>query len=154
MRKKIIVVGSGIGGAGAAALLQARGHDVILLEKNLFAGGKCWGFEKDGYIVDSGVHMFSMGPLGPHGEIDRLVGGDLSWARGNPGSTFHIRDSFDLLQYQSQRDPRTPVQMVKGLAGEHAYRRRSSPVTRDASGPRVKKAANELRGATGRGGLP
>ncbi|MHB8896662.1 MAG: phytoene desaturase family protein, partial [Candidatus Geothermincolia bacterium] len=49
---------------------------------------------------------------------------------------------------------RTPVQMVKGLAGEHAYRRRSSPVTRDASGPRVKKAANELRGVTGRGGLP
>lgn len=152
-RKRIIVIGSGIGGAGAAALLQAKGHKVVLLEKNPFAGGKCWGFERDGYIVDSGVHMFSMGPLGPHGEIDRRVGGDLAWARGNPGSTFHMRGSFDLLQYQSHKDPRTPMQMARGLMAEYRLNKGSRAIRRDASGARLKKAAGELHSATGRGGL-
>lgn len=151
--KTVVVIGSGIGGAGVASLLQARGHQVVLLEKNAFAGGKCWGFEKDGYIVDSGVHMFSMGPLGPHGEIDRQVGGDMTWARGNPGSTFHLRGSFDLLQYQSQRDPRTPLQMAKAALGERAWRRAQGIGGRDASGARMRKATDELYRATGRGGL-
>jgi phytoene dehydrogenase-like protein len=148
---KVIVIGSGIGGSGVAALLQSRGCEVLLLERNPFAGGKCWGFEKDGFVVDSGVHMFSMGPMGPHGEIDRLVGGDMQWVKGNPGSVFHLRDSFDLLQYQSQRDPRTPVQMLKAAAGERAYRRGAAQ--RDASGARVKRAANELHSASARGGV-
>ena len=150
--KRVIVIGSGIGGAGAAALLQARGHQVVLLEKNTFAGGKCWSFEKDGYLVDSGVHMFSMGPMGPHGEIDRIVGGDLSWARGDPGSTFHLRGTYDLQYYQSQKDLRTPLQMAKVAVCELSYRRKSER-HRDASGARVKKAANELHRAQTRGGI-
>jgi phytoene dehydrogenase-like protein len=148
---KVIVIGSGVGGSGVAALLQARGCEVVLLERNEFAGGKCWGFEKDGFVVDSGVHMFSMGPVGPHGEIDRIVGGDMQWVKGNPGSVFHMRDSFDVLYYQSQADPRTPLQMVKAAANESAYRRRSTH--RDSSGARVGKASNELHGAAARGGL-
>lgn len=151
--KKIAVIGSGIGGAGAAALLQARGHDVVLLERNAFTGGKCWGFDRDGFVIDSGVHMFSMGPLGPHGEIDRAVGGDMSWARGNPGSVFHLRDSYDLRQYQSQADPRTPLEMMKAALSEHSYSRRTRCTARDASGARLKKASNELHAATRRGGL-
>src|SRR5450759_1437867 len=55
--KKVVVIGSGPGGAGAAAVLAARGHEVDLLERNPFPGGKCASFEKDGYIVDTGVHM-------------------------------------------------------------------------------------------------
>jgi len=150
--KRVIVIGSGIGGAGAAALLQARGHQVVLLEKNTFAGGKCWSFEKDGYLVDSGVHMFSMGPMGPHGEIDRIVGGDLGWARGDPGSTFHLRNSYDLMYYQSQKDPRTPLQMAKVAAGEFSHRR-GKTLERNTSGARLKKAAGELHGAHARGGI-
>ncbi len=151
--KKIVVIGSGIGGAGAASLLQSRGHDVVLLERNAFTGGKCWGFDRDGFVVDSGVHMFSMGPSGPHGEIDRALGGDMTWARGNPGSVFHQRGSFDLAQYQSQRDPRTHVQMAKAALAERSYLRRRGTAARDASAARLKKASNRLHAATGREGF-
>jgi phytoene dehydrogenase-like protein len=149
--RKVVVIGSGIGGAGAAALLQARGNDVTLLEKNPFVGGKCWGFERDGFIVDSGVHMFSMGPKGPHGEIDRIVAGDMSWARGNPGSVFHMRGGYDVLQYQSGSDPRTPVQFAKAAFREHRYINAHGRC--GGSDARLSKASNVLHGAAGRGGV-
>ena len=148
--KRVVVIGSGIGGAGVASLLQARGCEVTLLERNPFPGGKCWGFEKDGYLVDSGVHMFSMGPLGPHGEIDRLVGGDLQWVKGDPGSTSVVRGKFGLLQYQSVRDPRTYLQFGKAAVREFLYKR---PGAGDASARRKQKASNELHGAQQRGGV-
>lgn len=77
--KRIVVVGAGIGGVGVAALLQHKGHHVILLERNDFTGGRCTSFMQDGFIVDSAFHMFSFGDSGPHGEINRRVRGDLQW---------------------------------------------------------------------------
>ncbi len=151
-RKNIVVIGSGIGGAGAASILQSRGHEVVLLERSPFAGGKCWGFEKDGFIVDSGVHMFSMGPNGPHGEINRMVGGGLEWLKGNPGCAFHMRGSFDMMYYQSQKDPRGQLEMLKSAVNEYAYLKKNGPVATDSSRARIKKASNELHGASRRGG--
>ncbi len=86
---KTVVIGSGVGGAGVAALLAARGHRVTLLEKNAFLGGKCASFEKDGYIVDAGVHMFSMGGLGPLGEVARKAGGEQDWVYRNPQADWY-----------------------------------------------------------------
>lgn len=78
---KAVVIGSGVGGAGCAALLAGKGFEVTLLERNSFSGGKAASFEKDGFTYDTGVHAVGNGELGPLGEINRLVGGDLSWAR-------------------------------------------------------------------------
>ncbi len=78
---RVVVIGSGIGGAGAAALLAAKGYDVTLLERNSFPGGKAASFEKDGFVYDTGVHAVGSGEKGPLGEINDLVGGDLRWAR-------------------------------------------------------------------------
>lgn len=77
--KRIVVVGAGIGGAGVAALLQNKGYQVTLLERNGFTGGRCTSFARDGFIVDSAFHMFSLGDSGPHGEINRRIRGDLQW---------------------------------------------------------------------------
>jgi len=41
-RKKIIVIGSGFGGLGAACRLAARGHDVTLYEKRDKIGGRAY----------------------------------------------------------------------------------------------------------------
>lgn len=55
----VIVIGSGPGGASCATLLQKRGIDTLLLEKNDFLGGKMVSVEKDGYAYD----------LFPHGQV-------------------------------------------------------------------------------------
>jgi phytoene dehydrogenase-like protein len=98
--KKVVVIGTGIGGAGVAALLAAKGHEVTLLEKNAFIGGKCSSFEKDGYIVDTGVHMYSMGGLGPHGDIARMCGGHQEWLYKNPQADIYANGDVLWRNYQ------------------------------------------------------
>lgn len=76
---RVVVIGSGIGGAGCAALLANKGLEVTLLERNDFPGGKGASFEKEGFVYDTGVHAIGNGDKGPLGEINRMVGGDLKF---------------------------------------------------------------------------
>ncbi|HEY1014535.1 MAG TPA: phytoene desaturase [Herpetosiphonaceae bacterium] len=51
---RIIVIGSGFGGLAAAIRLQARGHDVLLLDKRDKPGGRAYVYEQDGFKFDGG----------------------------------------------------------------------------------------------------
>ena len=82
--KKIIVIGSGVGGSGIAALLASKGNTVTVLERNAFSGGKAASFEKDGFTFDMGVHYCARGEKGPLGDITRKVGGDLRFMKPDP----------------------------------------------------------------------
>lgn len=53
-RKRIVVVGGGIGGLAAAALLGRAGHKVTLLEANGYLGGKSRRITLDGQRIDTG----------------------------------------------------------------------------------------------------
>lgn len=52
--KRVIVVGGGIGGLAAAALLGRAGHRVTLLEASGWLGGKSRRIELDGQRIDTG----------------------------------------------------------------------------------------------------
>lgn len=70
MSHEFVVVGGGIGGLTAAALLAARGVDVCLLERESQVGGCVAGFQKFGYAFDSGIGLY---PLWQPGAIhDRI----------------------------------------------------------------------------------
>jgi len=51
---KIIVIGSGFGGLSAAIRLQAKGHEVTILEKRDKLGGRAYVYEQDGFVFDGG----------------------------------------------------------------------------------------------------
>ena len=54
MKKRIIVIGAGFGGLGAAARLAASGHQVTLVEAFDKLGGRGYVFEQDGFKFDAG----------------------------------------------------------------------------------------------------
>ena len=51
---KSIIIGSGFGGIASALRLKAKGHDVILIEKQNDLGGRARVFEKNGFKFDGG----------------------------------------------------------------------------------------------------
>lgn len=55
--KRIVVVGGGIGGLSAAALLGAAGHRVTVLEASDHLGGKSWRIELAEQLLDTGPSL-------------------------------------------------------------------------------------------------
>jgi phytoene desaturase len=56
----IAVIGGGLAGLAAACTLGARGHRVILFEKNDWLGGKAAVFEQDGFRFDMGPTILTV----------------------------------------------------------------------------------------------
>ncbi len=54
--KKVLIIGSGIGGLSTAIILAKLGVDVTVLEKNRHPGGLMRSYSRDGIECDVGVH--------------------------------------------------------------------------------------------------
>src|SRR5262247_2835849 len=92
-RHHAIVIGAGIGGLTAAALLARRGCKVLVLEAHDRPGGCCSSWLRrargpDGivrrFVFDAGVQDISgLGPRGPVRRLLREIGADgrLDWRR-------------------------------------------------------------------------
>ncbi len=59
-RKKVIIIGAGIGGIATAAFMARQGHQVEIFEKNAYPGGRSGRFEKDGHRFDIGATFLMM----------------------------------------------------------------------------------------------
>ncbi len=70
----IVIIGGGIGGTAVGAILASKGFKILLIEKNKFLGGRCSTYEKEGFKIDIGVHLFGRSGRGPHGEILKMIG--------------------------------------------------------------------------------
>ncbi len=111
---RVVVIGSGPGGSAFAALMAHAGHDVTLLEKNSFAGGRCSSLSRGGYIVDTGVHMFGRGPLGPFGRISRILGEGPRWSAAVPAFTLSLSGRGRLEMCSSITHPRSVLSFLWG----------------------------------------
>ncbi|WP_207476940.1 phytoene desaturase family protein [Arenibaculum pallidiluteum] len=56
----VAVIGGGLGGLAAAATLAARGHKVVLFDKNAWVGGKAAVLEDAGYRFDMGPTILTV----------------------------------------------------------------------------------------------
>jgi diapolycopene oxygenase len=60
MKKKVIVIGAGLGGMSAAISLASKGHEVQVYEKNSKVGGKLNVLKKQGFTFDLGPSILTM----------------------------------------------------------------------------------------------
>lgn len=60
MRKKVTIIGTGLGGLASGLLLSKRGYEVVFVEKNATPGGRLNQIQKDGFTFDTGPSFFSM----------------------------------------------------------------------------------------------
>lgn len=79
-----IIIGSGIGGLAAAALLAKEGRKVLVLEQHYVAGGFTHTFKRKGYEWDVGVHY--IGEVHRPNSVlrklfDYISDGQLKWAK-------------------------------------------------------------------------
>lgn len=58
-----IIVGGGIAGCAAGALLANEGNKVLILEKAAQVGGRCWSGDYKGYRLDLGGHLIEDGAV-------------------------------------------------------------------------------------------
>ncbi|WP_100012258.1 phytoene desaturase family protein [Lentibacillus sediminis] len=63
MKKKVIVIGSGVAGMASAIRLQQAGYQVEIYEKESMPGGKMHRIEQDGYTFDLGPTIVMMPEL-------------------------------------------------------------------------------------------
>ncbi|MBD2294730.1 C-3',4' desaturase CrtD [Anabaena sphaerica FACHB-251] len=69
-QSRVIVIGAGIGGLTAAALLAHRGYSVLILDQALVPGGCASTFKRQGFIFDVGAtQVAGLEPGGIHHRI-------------------------------------------------------------------------------------
>ncbi|MDH4118131.1 MAG: NAD(P)/FAD-dependent oxidoreductase [Acidimicrobiia bacterium] len=94
-----IVIGSGMGGMTAAAILAKLGRRVLVLEQHYIPGGFTQTFKRPGYRWDVGVHL--VGEMStksfPGRLLHDLTGGLLRWAwLGDVYDEFNFPDGFTI----------------------------------------------------------
>jgi C-3',4' desaturase CrtD len=117
MSQRVVVIGAGIGGLTAAALLAHRGHSVLILDQAIVPGGCASTFKRKGFTFDVGAtQVAGLEPGGIHHRIFSELEIDLPAATPCdpacavylPGETEPINVWRDPQQWQAERQRQFP----------------------------------------------
>jgi phytoene desaturase len=130
MNKKVVIIGAGIGGLGAAGLFSKKGYDVCVLEKNGNAGGRANIFEHGGFRFDMGPSWYLAPDLFEHyfNLVGERVEDHLDLKRLSPSYRIFFRNSGQPLDINSDIDKDAATfEAIEAGAGDklRAYLRQS-----------------------------
>ena len=116
-KKRVIVIGAGIGGLTAGALLARRGHEVLILDQAIVPGGCASTFKRKGFTFDvgatqvaglepGGIHHLIFSKLGI--ELPQVTPCDPACAVFLPGEDSPINVWRDPEKWQEERQKQFP----------------------------------------------
>jgi len=92
----VIVIGSGMGGLGAAAALARHGRRVLVLEQHAVAGGLTQIFTRGDWTFATGVHY--IGGVGPDADHGGQLGRLLNWLTGDALRFTSCGNPYDIIR--------------------------------------------------------
>lgn len=84
-----MVIGGGWGGLSTGALLSRRGLRVLVAESGSSAGGRASYREREGFLLDYGIHGHRFGKDGPAARLYKELGEKLDMVEPGPGVIYH-----------------------------------------------------------------
>eukprot|EP00466_Bigelowiella_natans_P006065 jgi/Bigna1/43293/e_gw1.75.6.1 len=114
----IIVIGSGIGGLCCAALLARYGYSVLVLESHYLPGGAAHGFERNGFLFDTGPSLYagmSIPSVNPLRQVLDAIGETVEWDTYTSWG-MHTPEGF----FSFQVGPDDFVEVLRKFGGEEA----------------------------------
>ena len=130
MSKKVVIVGAGIGGLGAAGLFAKKGYDVTVVEKNANLGGRANIFEHEGYKFDMGPSWYLAPDIFEHyfDLVGEKVEAHLKLNRLTPSYRIFFRNNGESIDINSSIEiDAATFEAIESGAGEklRAYLRQS-----------------------------
>lgn len=103
----VVVIGTGMGGCAAGGISALHGLKTLILEKNPRPGGNCSYYEKQGFKVDAGTHLFIRGNKGPFGDLTKRLG------MGTPLKFIKTKNTVHLMGMNANIIvPRSPLEVM------------------------------------------
>jgi C-3',4' desaturase CrtD len=95
-----VIIGAGVGGLTAAALLLLAGHQVTVLEGHVYPGGSAGTFYHKKFRFDAGATLAGgFAPGGPHARVAEILELDWPIQPVDPAWIVHLPDGHSVTQW-------------------------------------------------------
>jgi phytoene desaturase len=114
-RRKVVIVGAGVGGIYSACRLAKHGFDVTVVEKNNQPGGRCNRIEKDGYSFDTGPTFLMMPEIYSRAfsDLGEKIEDHLELIRVDPNYEIYFPDGTHLTMSTDKNQMRKQLEAIE-----------------------------------------
>ena len=120
--RKVIIIGSGLGGLLTAANLAKDGWEVDIYERLKIIGGRFTNMDYKGYQLSTGaLHMIPHGGTGPLATMLKELGAEIKIMQSNPMAIVRMPKNLEEKSYKNGFEDISHVDFKKHLTSKNKF---------------------------------